>query len=89
MYCLKKYVLYKNFIFLSISVFNTECLSNIIYLSVDKDRELSSTDMKKSKVFNQFFALIFTGSQSFYASRVSEPLGGCWWSKVPHIARAK
>lgn len=71
MYYLKKYVLYKNFNFLSISLFNTECVSNIIYLSIDKDGGLSSMSMKKSKVFNKFFALIFTGSQSFYASHVS------------------
>ena len=46
-------------------------------------------EMKKANVLNKFFALIFTGSQSFYASRVSEPLEGGWWSTISHTAREK
>lgn len=44
--------------------------------------DLTSTDMKKAEVLNQFF--VFTGNQDSHAFHVPETLGVGWGSKIPH-----
>jgi len=41
--------------------------------------ELTTIDMEKAEVLNEFFASVFTGSQD---SHIPEPQGGNWGSKL-------
>lgn len=50
---------------------------------INKKRKKSTADLEKVKVFNKFFASLFTGSQASCASHVPEPLNGRWGSKIP------
>ena len=61
---------------------------------VNEKGELATTGMEKAEVLNEFFALIFTGSQDSNISHVPEPcilqtLGEGWGSKSPQAVRAE
>jgi len=45
--------------------------------------------MEKAEVLNEFFALVFTGSQASSASRAPEPLARGQRRKIPPTVRAE
>lgn len=49
-----------------------------------REGRMEKTEMEKSEVLNEFFASVFTGSQAFQISQVSEPPGEGWGRQV-HI----
>ena len=63
-----------------------ESISPLVH---DKE-ELVMTDIEKTEVLNEFFALVFTGSQDSCISHIAEdhipePLGGNRGSKSPPL----
>ena len=59
---------------------------------VNEKGELAMTDMEKAEVLNEFFALVFTGSQDScisHEAHIPGLLGGKWESKSPPVVRAE
>ena len=59
---------------------------------VKEKGELAMTDMEKAEVLNEFFALVFTGSQDScisHEAHIPGLLGGKWESKSPPVVRAE
>lgn len=50
---------------------------------VNEKGEMVATDMEKAEILNEFFTLVFTGSQASHISHIPELPGRSWGSKFP------